>query len=127
MIYLTPTRRPFAYSEIKTGRALLNARRNLVGPTWEGCNAKRRSSAVTWGKQSYEASGERSDFELLKSISAGSKPAMHTLYARHNLRVYRFVLRLIGDAWSAEDIVSEVFLDVWRQAGRFEGRSQVRT
>ena len=52
---------------------------------------------------------------------------MRALYARHNVRVYRFVRRLIDDAFRAEDIVSEVFLDVWRQAGRFEGRSQVST
>jgi RNA polymerase sigma-70 factor (ECF subfamily) len=43
------------------------------------------------------------------------------------VRVFRFVLRLVGDNSAAEDIVSEVFLDVWRQAGRFQGRSQVTT
>jgi RNA polymerase sigma-70 factor (ECF subfamily) len=32
-----------------------------------------------------------------------------------------------GDKSAAEDLVSEVFLDVWRQAGRFQGRSQVTT
>ncbi|HZO47328.1 MAG TPA: sigma-70 family RNA polymerase sigma factor, partial [Xanthobacteraceae bacterium] len=39
----------------------------------------------------------------------------------------RFVLRLVRDESVAEDLISEVFLDVWRQAGRFEGRSQVST
>jgi len=42
-------------------------------------------------------------------------------------QILRFVLRLIGDESKAEDIVSEVFFDVWRQAARFEGRSQVST
>jgi RNA polymerase sigma-70 factor (ECF subfamily) len=41
--------------------------------------------------------------------------------------VYRFVLRLVRDESTAEDLISEVFLDVWRQAGRFEGRSAVST
>jgi len=49
------------------------------------------------------------------------------LFARHHVRVYRFVLRLVRDESVAEDLISEVFLDVWRQAGRFEGRSQVST
>jgi RNA polymerase sigma-70 factor, ECF subfamily len=49
------------------------------------------------------------------------------LFARHHVRVHRFVLRLVRDESVAEDLISEVFLDVWRQAGRFEGRSQVST
>jgi RNA polymerase sigma-70 factor (ECF subfamily) len=68
-----------------------------------------------------------SDEMLLQSIASGEKAAMHVLYARHNVRVYRFILRIIGDASIAEDLVSQVFLDVWRTAGQFEGRSQVST
>ncbi len=52
---------------------------------------------------------------------------MEALYARHHVRVYRFVLRLVRNEATAEDLISEVFLDVWRQAGRFEGRSAVST
>ena len=43
------------------------------------------------------------------------------------MRVYRFVLRLVRDQTKAEDLISEVFLDVWRQAGKFEARSAVST
>jgi RNA polymerase sigma-70 factor (ECF subfamily) len=70
---------------------------------------------------------DSSDGSLLERIAAGERLAMRALYARHHVKVYRFVLRLLGDACKAEDIVSEVFLDVWRQADRFEGRSQVAT
>jgi len=52
---------------------------------------------------------------------------MQVLFARHHVKVFRFVLRLVRDEGTAEDLISEVFLDVWRQAGRFEGRSQVST
>jgi len=52
---------------------------------------------------------------------------MQVLFARHHVRIYRFVLRLVRDQWKAEDLISEVFLDVWRQADRFEGRSTVST
>ena len=44
-----------------------------------------------------------------------------------SVKIFRFVLRLVGDAAKAEDVVSDVFLEVWRHAGRFEGRSQVGT
>jgi RNA polymerase sigma-70 factor (ECF subfamily) len=49
------------------------------------------------------------------------------LFARHHVRVFRFVLRLVRHEAAAEDLISEVFLDVWRQAGRFEGRAAVST
>lgn len=52
---------------------------------------------------------------------------MQVLFARHHVRVYRFVLRLVRNEATAEDLISEVFLDVWRQAAKFEGRSAVST
>jgi Sigma-70 region 2 len=41
--------------------------------------------------------------------------------------IYRWLLRFVGNETVAEDLLSDVFLDVWRQAGRFEGRSAVAT
>jgi RNA polymerase sigma-70 factor (ECF subfamily) len=70
---------------------------------------------------------DTSDVALIRSIAAGDKHAMQILFARHNVRVFRFLARFVGDNATAEDLVSEVFLDVWRQAGRFQGRSQVTT
>jgi RNA polymerase sigma-70 factor (ECF subfamily) len=52
---------------------------------------------------------------------------MQALFARHNARIYRFVLRMVGDNGLAEDLTSEVFLSVWQQAHRFEARSAVTT
>jgi RNA polymerase sigma-70 factor, ECF subfamily len=68
-----------------------------------------------------------SDEALMSRIAAGDGDAMRTLYLRHHVRVYRFVVRLVRSQATAEDIISEVFLDVWRQAGSFEGRSAVST
>ena len=68
-----------------------------------------------------------SDEVLIGRIANGDRLAMQVLYARHHVRVFRFVVRLVRDEAAAEDLISEVFLDVWRQAGRFEGRSAVST
>src|ERR1044072_2602253 len=68
-----------------------------------------------------------SDEVLIGRIAGGDRLAMQVLFARHHVRVYRFVLRFVRDEATAEDLISEVFLDVWRQAGRFEGRSTVST
>ena len=69
-----------------------------------------------------------SDEALISRIAGGDRLAMQVLFARHHVRVYRFVLRLVGNNPSiAEDLISDVFLDVWRQAGKFEARSAVST
>jgi RNA polymerase sigma-70 factor, ECF subfamily len=68
-----------------------------------------------------------SDEVLIGRIADGDRLAMKVLFARHHVRVYRFVLRMVRNEATAEDLISEVFLDVWRQAGKFEGRSTVST
>ncbi len=70
---------------------------------------------------------DSSDEALIGLIAEGDKRAMQVLYARHNVRAYRFILRMTGNQSLAEDLVSEVFLDVWRQAENFESKSQVST
>jgi RNA polymerase sigma-70 factor (ECF subfamily) len=68
-----------------------------------------------------------SDEALIARIAGGDRLAMQVLFARHQVRVYRFVLRLVRNEATAEDLISEVFLEIWRQAGKFEGRSAVTT
>jgi RNA polymerase sigma-70 factor, ECF subfamily len=78
-------------------------------------------------RQSIIAAQATTDEMLLEAIAEGSRTAMHVLYCRHSVRVYRFILRTVRDTTMAEDLVSQVFLDVWRTAKQFEGRSQVST
>ena len=68
-----------------------------------------------------------SDEVLIGRIAGGDRLAMQVLFARHHVRVYRFVLRMVRNEATAEDLISEVFLDVWRQADKFEGRAAVST
>jgi len=68
-----------------------------------------------------------SDEVLIARVASGDRLAMQVLFARHHVRVYRFVLRMVRNQATTEDLISEVFLDVWRQANRFEGRSAVST
>ncbi len=70
---------------------------------------------------------KETDETLLERIAAGDRGAIRTLFGRHQVRVYRFVLRFVGDPMVAEDLVNETFLEAWRQAGRFEARSAVST
>src|SRR6266567_5807493 len=104
-----------AYSERReyTGgypMAMVSIRRGIVASP-EKAAARESSSAET----------------LIRRIAEGDQLAMRTLFARHRVALYRWLLRLVGDEALAEDLLSEVFLDVWRQADRFEGRSSVST
>ena len=67
------------------------------------------------------------DAVLVRRVAAADRTAMQTLFSRHHIAVYRFVLQRLRDKALAEDVTSEVFLEVWRHAGQFEGRSTVVT
>jgi RNA polymerase sigma-70 factor, ECF subfamily len=88
-----------------------------------GPSAAKAGSAVKAGS----AAKTTSDEVLLGLIADGDKDAMRLLYARHNVRVFRFLIRIVGNEAAAEDLLNEVFVEVWRNAGRFEARSQVST
>src|SRR5262249_54505207 len=64
---------------------------------------------------------------LLSHVAEGDKAGMHILFARHRTRVFRFIQRIVRNPAIADDLVSQVFLDVWRSANRFEGRARVTT
>src|SRR6476661_3264539 len=86
-----------------------------------------RLGTVTGAVLARAAASDTSDEILVERIAAGDKLAMQVLFARHRTPVYRWLLRFVGNETVAEDLLSDVFFDVWQQAGRFEGRSAVST
>ncbi len=64
---------------------------------------------------------------LIASIAKGDRSAMATLFARYRVPVYRFLLRMVRNEATAEELNGDVFLEVWRHAATFEGRSAVST
>jgi RNA polymerase sigma-70 factor (ECF subfamily) len=73
------------------------------------------------------AERETSDEALVALIAKGDRDAMQALFGRHNVRVFRFLMRFVDNEATAEDLLSEVFIEVWRDAARFEARAQVST
>ena len=65
--------------------------------------------------------------ELISRISNGDKSALAELYRQLEKPVYRFIQSKLNDPFESSDILHDVFIEVWRSAGRFEGRSKVRT
>jgi RNA polymerase sigma-70 factor, ECF subfamily len=93
-------------------------------------NAYRSSNPAT-SKTSPRLDAENaariSDRSLVDLIADGDRRAFETLYSRHRSHVFRYLIRLIGNDPVAEEIVNDVFLEVWRSAHRFEAKSQVAT
>ncbi len=68
------------------------------------------------------------DASLIRAIGAsGDKAAMKALYERHSDALYRFLRARLGDPFEASDVMQDTFLEIWRAASRFEGRSAPRT
>jgi len=60
------------------------------------------------------------DYALLRRVSKGDEGAFVELMRRHQDRVYRLALRLLRQTQEAEDVVQEVFLKAYQNAGRFQ-------
>jgi RNA polymerase sigma-70 factor, ECF subfamily len=71
------------------------------------------------------AEEEFSDRLLLRNVAEGDRAARHILFARHRGRVFRLIRRMVPNPGLANDIVGQVFLDVWRSANRLEDGAKV--
>ena len=71
---------------------------------------------------------ERDDDTLVAAMATGDRDALAGLYDRHQAVVWRFIARSLGPRGpEPDDLVQSTFLEAWRSAGRFKGRSSVRT
>jgi RNA polymerase sigma-70 factor (ECF subfamily) len=89
-----------------------------------GVQSKQPTSS---GRGSETSADTMSDDALVVRVAKGDRRAVQLLFARHQQRLYRFALRLVGNRATAEDIVSDVFVELWRNAASFEGRAQLST
>jgi RNA polymerase sigma-70 factor (ECF subfamily) len=70
---------------------------------------------------------EREDSYLVGRIGAGDREAFARFFDLHSPAVGGLLSRILGARGEAEEVLQEVFLQVWRQAGRYEpGRSSPR-
>jgi RNA polymerase sigma-70 factor (ECF subfamily) len=70
---------------------------------------------------------EVTDAALLRRVAAGDGHAFRQLADLHGDRLYRLAFSLVGNAADAEDVVQEALTGAFRGAGRFEGRSSVKS
>jgi RNA polymerase sigma-70 factor (ECF subfamily) len=56
----------------------------------------------------------------VSAIRSGDENAMAMLYDRYSPIVYSVALRVLGDTGAAEDVLQEVFMQLWRNPGGFD-------
>jgi RNA polymerase sigma-70 factor (ECF subfamily) len=85
-----------------------------LGLTFGGSGPKASAS-----HGAYDA--ERDDDTLLvESVARGDARALETIYERHSRGVYSLAVRLLGDTTTAEQVVQETFLKLWRQPSAYQ-------
>jgi RNA polymerase sigma-70 factor (ECF subfamily) len=65
---------------------------------------------------------EPSNQQLLTRIAQGDKQAFAQFYDRHSPRVYGLLVKWLGARTDAEDVLQEVFWQVWCGAGQYDVR-----
>jgi RNA polymerase sigma-70 factor, ECF subfamily len=60
------------------------------------------------------------DQALLSAIQAGSQDAMGAFFDRYSKMVYSVALRVLHDSGEAEDVMQEIFIQVWRNPRAYD-------
>jgi len=63
---------------------------------------------------------QTTDVEILRNIAGGDEQALSSLYDRYRLILFGLILRILHSQAEAEDVLQEVFLQVWRRASDFD-------
>jgi RNA polymerase sigma-70 factor (ECF subfamily) len=66
-----------------------------------------------------------SDAALIARVARGDSDAHRALFERYHARVTSFVRRRLHDAGLCEEVVSDVFFEIWRSAAAYRGESEV--
>ena len=70
---------------------------------------------------------EEEDVQLMQLVRAGDMGAFELLVARHQSLVAGTIGRMLGDNSDVEDLAQQVFLRVWKSAGRYVARAKFTT
>ena len=63
--------------------------------------------------------GRRTDEQFLTALAQRELSALEELYDRYSKVAYSLAYRIVGDRGTAEDVVQDAFLSVWRQAATY--------
>jgi RNA polymerase sigma-70 factor (ECF subfamily) len=63
---------------------------------------------------------QSTDIQLLKAVARGDEQALATLYDQYRIILFGLLVRILNSREEAEDVLQEVFMQVWRRAADFD-------
>ncbi len=81
---------------------------------WQGMNQDQQAS-------------ENPELLLIRRIAEGSREAFEQLYRAWQTRLFRYLLRMVGDSGRAEELTNDTMIAAWKAAATFKGQSKVST
>ncbi|MGB7068183.1 MAG: RNA polymerase sigma factor [Pyrinomonadaceae bacterium] len=96
-------------------------------PAWQSETAQKGSEENAVAASVAEDVSAMSDYELTQSAAGGNMVAFEEVYQRHHRRVYSICLRMLQNAYEAEDLTQDVFIQLYRKVGSFRGDSAFTT
>jgi RNA polymerase sigma-70 factor (ECF subfamily) len=79
-----------------------------------------RAGALPGTRRTAIDSASARDGELIKAVAEGDADALAVLYDRHGTAVFSLCLRMLRDAEEAEELLEDVFWQLWRRADQFD-------
>lgn len=67
------------------------------------------------------------ELEWVQRIAEGDRDAFEKLYTTYQTRLFRYLLRMVGDTGTAEELTNDTMVTVWKAAGTFKGQSKPST
>ena len=102
------------------------ATETLEFPIFQSGSGEAAGSAAT-GSGTLNDLTKAKDYDLTQAAAKGDMAAFEEIYQRHHRRVYSICLRMLQNAFEAEDLTQDVFIQLYRKIGSFRGDSAFTT
>jgi RNA polymerase sigma-70 factor (ECF subfamily) len=75
---------------------------------------------VLYAEKSKSCVSEDEWLELVRGVAAGDQQALHSLYEQAHRIVFTLIMRITANRETAEEVMLDVFHDVWRKASTYD-------
>src|SRR5689334_14205734 len=67
------------------------------------------------------------ELEWIRRIASGDRDAFEKLYKAYQTRLFRYLLRMVGDSGTAEELTNDTLVAAWKAAASFKGQAKAST